>query len=225
MAENLNIADLITSLQFGTTITSADIVISLVITFITSLFIFYIYKKTYSGVLYSREFNVTLIIVSLVVSVIMIGISRNLALSLGLIGALSIVRFRNAVKDPKDVTFIFWSISVGIVNGVQFYKLSITSSIFIGIVLLLLSRNVTFKEPYVMVLKYTALDYKTLDSILQKYCQKYKLRSTTLQDNLNEKTIEVMVKKAKEDSLLKEVKNLQGMKQVMMFTYTGKLSE
>ena len=126
MVKSITLSEVLTSkLQFGITLTAADIIISLTITFLTALFIYLIYKKTYSGVLYSHDFNITLIIVSMVVAVIMIGISRNLALSLGLIGALSIVRFRNAVKDPKDVTFLFWAISVGIVNGVQFYKLSI----------------------------------------------------------------------------------------------------
>lgn len=220
------LSELITSkLQFGTTLTSGEIILSLSITFLTALFIYYIYKKTYSGVLYSREFNITLIVLSLVVSVIMIGISRNLALSLGLIGALSIVRFRNAVKDSKDVTFLFWSISVGIVNGVQFYKLSIISSLFIGLILIVLSKKIVIREPYIVILKYETLDEDSLISVLKKHCQKYKMRSTTLVNNSGERTIEVRVKRSHEQQLITDLKNLKGVQQVMMFSYTGKLSD
>lgn len=219
-----SLSDIITEkLSFGTSLSTSEILVSLSITFLTALFIFYIYKKTFSGVLYSREFNITIIILSLVVSVIMIGISRNLALSLGLIGALSIVRFRNAIKDPRDVTFLFWAISIGIVNGVQFYKLSITSSLFIGAVLFMFSRKVTLKEPYVIVLKYSKLDIDKLTKLLKKHCTKHKMRSTTLQSGLNEKTIEVRVKKGHEEDLLSGLKEMT--EQVLMFTYSGKLSE
>src|SRR3989344_6299987 len=93
--------------NLGGAITIPEILASLILSFILAMFIFYIYKKTYSGTLYSKNFNITLVFTSLVVTVIMMAISRNLALSLGLIGALSIIRFRSAIKDPKDITFIF----------------------------------------------------------------------------------------------------------------------
>ena len=226
MVKSITLSEVLTSkLQFGITLTAADIIISLTITFLTALYIYLIYKKTYSGVLYSHDFNITLIIVSMVVAVIMIGISRNLALSLGLIGALSIVRFRNAVKDPKDVTFLFWAISVGIVNGVQFYKLSIISSIFIGAILLVFSSRFTIQEPYVLIIKYSKIDENLLVETLKKHCHKYKMRSATLSKTGDDKTIEVKLKKGAEQKLLTSLKHQPGINQVMMFSYTGKLSE
>ncbi len=231
MAEFATIGDFLDSkwlsskLQLSTTLTIGDILISLLITFLIALFIYHIYKKTYSGVLYSQEFNVTLVVVSLVVSVIMIGISRNLALSLGLIGALSIVRFRNAVKDPRDVAFLFWAISVGIVNGVQFYKLAIVSSAFIGIVLLVFSRRMVFREPYMIILKSSTIDEKALHSIMEKHCQKYKLRSTSWSADANERSIEARIKPGQEQELAAALKKLKGVQQTLLFSHTGRLSD
>ena len=117
-----------------------QIFLSLCITFIIAMFIYWVYKKTYNGVLYSKNFNMTLVMTALIVNALMIGISGNLVLSLGLVGALSIVRFRTAVKDPKDTAFIFWAISVGVINGVGFFELSIMVTLFISLVLFVLSR-------------------------------------------------------------------------------------
>ena len=116
---------------FGTPLTTGDIISSILFSVITGLYIFYIYKITFSGILYSKNFNITLILVAMVGSVIIMAVGGNLALALGMVGALSIIRFRTPVKDPKDITFLFWSMTAGIVNGIRFYKLSIISSIII----------------------------------------------------------------------------------------------
>jgi len=128
--ENLDISQLLNIDQLSS-FSAVDILISLAITFTVSMFIFFVYKQTYSGVLYSKNFNITIVMTSLIVNMIMIGISGNIVLSLGMVGALSIVRFRTAVKDPKDTAFLFWAITVGIVNGVAFYELTLISSLFI----------------------------------------------------------------------------------------------
>jgi len=211
--------------EFGTQLTTGDILLSLVITFILALFIYFIYKKTYSGVLYSKNFNVTLIVISLVVAVVMMGISWNIALSLGMVGALSIVRFRTAVKDPKDVTFLFWAITVGIVNGVQFYKLSIISSIFIGIVLLILNKRIIISHPYLLIIKYTKMDRVILERILKRYCQRFKIRNVTFTESIHDITIEVKISDKRQDAFMKEIKQLKGVTKVMMFAHTGELTE
>jgi len=211
--------------DFGTSITVGDIIFSLILTFLLALFIFYIYKKTYAGVLYSRDFNVTLIIVSLVVSAIMMGISSNLALSLGMIGALSIVRFRTAVKDPKDITFLFWSISVGLINGVQFYKLSIVASLFIGGILLFLSKKFVIQPQHVLVLRGTNLEIVAIGNALKKNCLKYNVSSTTIDEDIEEKVIQVKIKKGKKSELLNELKKIHQIKTMNLFSYSGELSE
>lgn len=211
--------------QLGGSVTIPDILIGLFISLCLAMFIYYIYKKTYSGVLYSKSFNVTLVFTSMVVTVIMMAISGNLALSLGLVGALSIIRFRTAVKDPKDVTFLFWAISVGLVNGVHLYRLSIISSLFIGMVLVLFSKKIVINHPYLISLKFTKLEENKIEMICKKYCSKYYVRNRTLSDTEGDFTVEVLVKKKNQNILLKELKRLEGIKKVMMFSHTGELSD
>src|SRR3989338_3163797 len=153
---------------FGTPLTTGDIIISLVFSFATGLFIFYVYKKTFSGVLYSKNFNIALIMSTMVAAVVMMAIGGNLALSLGMVGALSIIRFRAPVKDPKDLTFLFWAITAGIVNGIQFYKLSIVSSLMIGAVLVIISKKLVIGKPYVIILKYSNINQNKVNSVLGK---------------------------------------------------------
>jgi|TARA_B100001971_G_scaffold213463_1_gene246890 uncharacterized membrane protein YhiD involved in acid resistance len=211
---------------FGTPLTTGDIIVALLISFATGLFIFFIYKKTYSGVLYSKNFNITIIMATMVSTVIIIAIAGNLALSLGMIGALSIIRFRTPVKDPKDITFLFWAIAVGIINGIQFYKLSILSSAMIGAVLFVFSKRITLSNPYVLILKYSDTDQKKVSSALKKYCSKFKTRNNAIDESgIAEKTIEIKIEEDNVDKLLKELKGLRGVKKVMIFSHTGELSE
>lgn len=213
--------------QISTRLTSGEIIASLFLTLVISILIFWVYKRTYSGVIYSRDFNLTLIIVSLVVTVVMLGISRNLVLSLGLVGALSIVRFRNAIKDSKDVAFIFWAITAGIVNGVQMYKLSIISSIFIAVVLLVGSRRFPERNNnYVVVLKQKgASDKKMLHKIFLNYAKNYRLRSSTVSRSLYESVYEVNIKKNASSDLLKNLNDIKNMESVSIISHTGDLIE
>ena len=210
---------------FGTPLTVADIIIALVFSFVTGWFIFYIYKKTYSGILYSKNFNVALIMATMVAAVVMMAIGGNLALSLGMVGALSIIRFRAPVKDPKDLTFLFWAITAGIVNGIQFYKLSVVSSLMIGAVLVIISKKLVIGKPYVIILKYSNTDQNKVNSVLGKYCSKFEVKNTSIEDSVAEKTIEVKLKDKDLDSLLNGLKEVKGVKKVMIFHHTGELSE
>lgn len=211
--------------QIGGNITIPEIFISLIMSVILALFIHYIYKKTYSGVLYSKNFNITLVFTSMVVTVIMMAISGSLALSLGLIGALSIIRFRTAIKDPKDVTFLFWAVAVGLVNGVHLYRLSIISTLFIGGLLVLFSKNVIAKHPYLISLKFTKLNENEVERICKKYCNKYYVRNRTLGDKGGDFVVEVLVNNKSQGRLLSELKGLNGIEKAMMFSHNGELSE
>ena len=211
---------------FGTPLTTGDIISSILFSFATGLFIFFIYKKTYSGVLYSKNFNITIIMATMIGSVIMMAIGGNLALALGMVGALSIIRFRTPVKDPKDLTFLFWAITAGIVNGIRFYKLSIISSVTIGAVLLVLSKRLTISKPYVLILKHSGIDNKKVNAILEKHCDKFDVRNAVIDASEGaETTIEVKIKEKHTDQLLKELKMVKGVKKVMLFSHTGELSE
>jgi|SRR3989338_3818136 len=211
---------------FGTPLTTGDIIISLVFSFATGLFIFYVYKKTFSGVLYSKNFNIALIMSTMVASLVMMAIGGNLALSLGMVGALSIIRFRTPVKDSKDLTFLFWSVAAGIVNGIRFYKLSVVSSLFIGVVLFVMSKKIVISRPYILIFKYANSDGRKIESVLQKSCSKFEVRSTTLDDSgISERTVEIKLKDQHLDSLMKDLKSVKGVKKVMIFSHTGELSE
>ena len=123
--------------SFLTNVTSVsllDMVLALVLAFGVGLFVFFIYKKTYSGVMYSSSFGVTLIALTMITTLVILAVTSNVVLSLGMVGALSIVRFRTAIKEPMDIAFLFWSIAVGIVLGAGLIPLAVFGSVVIGII-------------------------------------------------------------------------------------------
>ena len=122
-------------------ITTVNIVTNVLMSFLVGMFIFYLYRKTFHGVLYQLSFNVSLVLACTVTSLMIMTISGNLILSLGMVGALSIVRFRTPIKDSMDLVFLFWAITVGIANGVGYYNISIVGSVMIAIFLLLLNKR------------------------------------------------------------------------------------
>jgi len=138
------------NLDFASALSISDIIIVLISTFLIGMFIFYIYKKTFQGVLYTQSYNVSLVMVAIVTSLIIMTISSNFVLSLGMVGALSIVRFRTAIKDSMDIVFMFWAISIGIANGAGFFKISFIGSIVIAGVLLILTRFKSSSSPYLL---------------------------------------------------------------------------
>ena len=129
----------------------ADMAVSMLLAFAIGLFIFYIYKKSYRGVMYSANFGTSLIAVALVTTFVMLAVTSNVVLSLGMVGALSIVRFRTAVKDPMDIAFLFWSLAAGIVLASGLVHLAVLGSLFIGIVMLVFSDRRDEEHPYILV--------------------------------------------------------------------------
>ena len=113
-----------------------DMVIALVLAFGLGMFIFLVYKKTYSGVMYSSSFGVTLVALTLITTLVILAVTSNVVLSLGMVGALSIVRFRTAIKEPLDIAFLFWSIAAGIVLAAGMIPLAVIGSVLIGVILL-----------------------------------------------------------------------------------------
>ena len=174
---------------------TGQIVFSLLFTFIFALFIYAIYKKSYQGVVFSKNFGLTLMVVSLIAAVIVMAISGNLALSLGMIGALSIVRFRSAIKDPRDIAFLFWAITSGIVSGVFIYKLAIIANLFIGVMILLFSRHASVRQSFLFVIIGNNMNYAQCEQILKTSCLYYKLRLQTVMPNGEELHVEVKMKK------------------------------
>ena len=158
-------------------LTIERVILSLLVTFLISLFIFYIYKKTFRGVLYTRNFNIGLVLTSLVTAMIIIPISTNIALSLGMVGALSIVRFRAAIKDPTDIIFTFWAIAVGITCGAALYMVAVVATPVIGAFVIVLTRfDIGGSEPYLLVVHYL----NKAEKMVKKEIPEHKLRSRTV---------------------------------------------
>lgn len=138
-------------LEHSASISILDMVIALVLAFLLGLFIFFVYKQSYSGVMYSASFGVTLIALSLITTLLIMTVVSNIVLSLGMVGALSIVRFRTAIKEPMDIAFLFWSIAAGIVLAAGFIPLAVFGSMFIGLILLIFSSRRDTDTPYILV--------------------------------------------------------------------------
>lgn len=128
-----------------------DVLLALALSFVLGLFIFLIYKKTHMGVMYSDSFGVSLIAMSMITSVVIIAVTSNVVLSLGMVGALSIVRFRTAIKEPMDIAFLFWAIAVGIVLGAGLLPLAVIGSVIIGIIIVIFSTRKIGDTPYILV--------------------------------------------------------------------------
>ena len=180
--------------QFTGTLTLADVGLSLLTAFLISIFIIFVYKKTYSGVLYSKTFSLCLLMLSMVTALIIRTVNANLSLSLGMVGALSIVRFRTAVKEPIDTGFMFWGISAGIMAGAGLYLIAIVASILLG-VLYFIGYLFGFKSKskYLLVLKYDSNNESEVNKLL-KTLPKHKLKTNTSAKKVTEVTYEVEVK-------------------------------
>ena len=187
--------------NFTGTISVTDMLFSLIVAFVIGLFIVYVYRKTYTGVVYSKAFSLCILMLAMVTSMIIRTISSNISLSLGMVGALSIVRFRTAVKEPVDTGFMFWGITAGIMAGAGLYLISIIASLLIG-VFYFVSYLLGFKvsNRYLLVLKY---DIAAHEQILRKLkaIKKFKVRSKSIFKDQVELTLEVDVKEKKKGSI------------------------
>ena len=188
-----------------------DMIITLVLSFAIGLFIFMVYKKTYNGVMYSSSFGVTLIALTMITNVLILAVTSNVVLSLGMVGALSIVRFRTAIKEPLDIAFLFWSIAVGIILAAGFLPLAVIGSVVIGSVLLVFVNKKSHLNPYMVVV--SCADYEAemaLRDFLAKQVQKSVIKSKTAQKHSIELNIEVRMKDENTDfiNILSEMKGV-----------------
>jgi len=188
-----------------------DMIITLVLSFAIGLFIFMVYKKTYNGVMYSSSFGVTLIALTMITNVLILAVTSNVVLSLGMVGALSIVRFRTAIKEPLDIAFLFWSIDVGIILAAGFLPLAVIGSVVIGSVLLVFVNKKSHLNPYMVVV--SCADYEAemaVRDFLAKQVQKSVIKSKTAQKHSIELNIEVRMKDENTDfiNILSEMKGV-----------------
>ena len=190
---------------------------------LVALMIAWVYKKTYTGVIYSKSFNITLILVSVVTAAVMMVIQSNMALSLGLVGALSIIRFRSAIKDTRDIGFLFWGMSAGLASGTGNHTIAIIGTIFTGILMFLLHYFMGEQSPYLLIIKGTNIPDDELNRIFKNFSHKYKLKMKNSDNTGYELIYEVLIKKKEEDTFLFTLKELTGVKSINLLSHKGEL--
>jgi hypothetical protein len=205
--------------------TSLEIIINMGMSFLLGMFIFYVYRRTFQGVLYQRSFNVSLIAIAMVVTMVIMIISGNLILSLGMVGALSIVRFRTPIKDPVDLVFIFWAIAIGIGNGVSYFSITIIGSIIMTLTIFALTRRVDEETPYLLVLQ---IEKETNESealeFIRKSVDRFALKSKTVNPAYTEITAEVKLIKT-DTGFVSEMEQKFGIKKITLISYSGDLAQ
>ena len=204
-----------------TSISMLDMAIALALAFLLGLFIFFIYKKSYTGIMYSRSFGVTLIALSLITTLLILTVVSNVVLSLGMVGALSIVRFRTAIKEPMDIAFLFWSIAVGIVLAAGLIPLAVFGSLFVGIVLVVFARKKTVDAPYILVLhcENGQVEAQTRD-FLQSQVARLNLKSKSMENGMVELNYEVRLKDDN-SAFVNELEAMAGVSRVVLVSYNG----
>ncbi|WP_245855808.1 DUF4956 domain-containing protein [Paenibacillus rigui] len=195
-----------------------DVCIGMLIAILIGLFIYYVYKKTFRGVVYSHSYNITFVLMTMMTTLIIMTISSNVVLSLGMVGALSIVRFRTAIKDPIDIVFMFWSITAGIATGAGMYPIAIVGSLVMGATVYLLSKKTTKDSAYLLVIHYT----EEANDGVKYHINKLHgvLKSKTVRKERIEVTVEI---KLKNDNtvFVNEISALAGVNDVVLVSYNG----
>jgi len=219
----MNFSDIFKSsfLEKATEFSFLDVGLAMIVSFAIGLFIFLIYKKTFAGVMYSASFGVSIMAMTLITTLIILAVTSNIILSLGMVGALSIVRFRTAVKEPLDIAFLFWAIAAGIVVGAGLIPLAITGSIFIGIILLIFVTKKSTDTPYIIVLN---MDNDKAESdalaMIKSKTKKSLIKSKAVSKNGIELTVEVRLIDMSA-TFVNELLSIGGVNNAVLVSYNG----
>lgn len=208
-------------LENVTAVSPLDMALTIVLAFGIGLFIFFVYKKTFQGVMYSSSFGVTLIALTMITSQVILAVTSNVVLSLGMVGALSIVRFRTAIKEPLDIAFLFWSIAAGIILAAGMIPLAVIGSVITGLILLLFVNKKSHKNPYILVLscadhasESAAMAY--LDARLERCV----VKSKSARAGLIELNLEVRLKNENTD-FINDLSGIGGVNSATLVSYNG----
>ena len=186
------------------------VLLVLIIAFLVSLIIYLTYKNTYSGVMYNPRFNVSLIMITMVTTIVMVVIGSNISVSLGMVGALSIIRFRTAVKDPRDTAFIFWCVVSGLACGTQNYTIVIVGSIFICLILFLFKKFATRDNKYVLIVKGPKFDIEAVEKIIGTHLKHYNCKGKYVNKDNIELIYDIRFKKEMNDKIIYELGKING---------------
>ena len=198
-----------------------DMVLAMVLAFALGMFIFLIYKKTFAGVMYSSSFGITLVALTMISTLVILAVTSNVVLSLGMVGALSIVRFRTAIKEPLDIAFLFWSIAVGIVLAAGLIPLAVLGSIFIGLVLLVFARKKTVDSPYILIVRCRdSQTEKQVQEFIRPNVRRLNIKSKSVSGGMVELNYEVRLINDNSD-FVNALEKLEGVSHVVLVSYNG----
>ena len=204
-----------------TAVSMFDMVLALVLAFGMGVFIYLIYKKTYAGVMYSSSFGVTLVALTMITTLVILAVTSNVVLSLGMVGALSIVRFRTAIKEPLDIAFLFWSIAAGIVLAAGMIPLAVFGSVAIGLILLFFANRKESTNPYIVVLECDghASEEKAV-AYLKERTSRCCVKSKTARKGSVELNLEIRLKDDNTD-FVNQLSELEGVGSAVLVSYNG----
>ncbi len=207
--------------NFVSDISISKMLITLGVAFLIGYFIYLLYKRVFSGVLYSKSFNVSLMGMTMITATVIIAINSNLVLSLGMVGALSIVRFRTPIKDPTDLIFLFWAAVAGIVTGAGFFTLAIVGSIIIGLILFLFIKHSSIETPYLLVINCDSDESeREVHNHITKSVKRYNVKQKTVSASNIELTLELRLDD-KVGGFVNTVSDLKGVKNALLISYSG----
>ena len=206
-------------LENVTAVSLLDMAIALALAFAVGVFIFFVYKKTYKGVMYSSTFGVTLIALTMIATLVILAVTSNVVLSLGMVGALSIVRFRSAIKDPLDIAFLFWAIGAGIVLA-GLIPLGVIGSLLIGAVLLLFVNHKSNDQPYMAVIGLSAQAEDTVLETLAKGTKKQVVKTKSVSPEGMELTVEVRLQE-NSTAFMNSLAAIPGVSRATLVSYNG----
>ena len=208
-------------LENVTSVSILDMVVALALAFCIGLFIFMVYKKTYTGVMYSAGFGVTLVAMTMITTLVILAVTSNVVLSLGMVGALCIVRFRTAIKEPLDIAFLFWSIAAGIVLAAGMIPLAIFGSVVIGIMLLVFVNKKSATHPYILVLQCDGHHTETkAKQFIEQQANKVVVKSKSAQKGMVELNLELRLKNDNTD-FVNALAGMQGVHSAVLVSYNG----
>ena len=208
-------------LENVTSVSVFDMVLALLLAFGIGMFIFLIYKKTFAGVMYSSNFGVTLVALTMITTLVILAVTSNIVLSLGMVGALSIVRFRTAIKEPLDIAFLFWSIAAGIVLAAGLIPLAVFGSVVIGLIILVFANKKAYYNPYMVVIRCDNHESEVSASeFLKNQVERFVVKSKTAQKDMIELNIEIRMKGDNTD-FINVLSNMQGVNSAVLVSYNG----
>lgn len=208
-------------LENVTSVSLLDMLLAMILAFGLGMFIFLIYKKTFSGVMYSSSFGVTLVALTMITTLVILAVTSNIVLSLGMVGALSIVRFRTAIKEPLDIAFLFWSIAVGIVLAAGLIPLAVIGSVLIGIFLLLFVNRKSYTNPYIIVINCTDQESEQkATEYLKEQVNRLVIKSKTVQKGAIELNAEIRMKNDNTE-FINTLADMEGINNAVLVSYNG----